>query len=450
MKKIVLSFIASLALILVTTSYIPVSTAPAFTISLAQIKTTRYLPTLQSFAWATTGSYLLLIGGRTEGFHGITNDDTTFKVRKANDSIFVINMQTYHYAALPINTKDPRFFQFSSSNMEFKQDGDTLYLVGGFGVNDTTSIQSNYTFNRIVAISVSGMINQIIKKGNPANAIVGSATSPSLAVTGGELIKQNGIFYLMFGQKYNGAYDFSRSGTYTSAVRSFRFSNNTITNITSYVDTINLHRRDLNVAPIYQQSGWLYAGYGGVFTSKLTSYNHPVYLSLSAGKVKLSTDTLTQVTNQYECAKAFIYDPTSNSNFTVLFGGIGEYQYNAASKKWVYGDNGAMLPFVNSITQLVYQNGSTQQRIQIPPAQPAMPGLIGADAIFIPTSSLLLANHTINLSKIGTGATPIGIIYGGIKALKPTSSGPYPTSLSKGLYKVYLTRGNSIRKPNAR
>ncbi|MGN6639715.1 MAG: hypothetical protein ACTHJ8_12450, partial [Mucilaginibacter sp.] len=280
MKKIVLSFAASLALILVITSYMPVSTPPGFTISVVQIKTNKYLPGLQSFAWATSGNYLLLIGGRTEGFHGLTNDDTTFKVRKANDSIFVINLSNYTYRALALNTKDPDLFQFSSSNMEFKQDGDTLYMAGGFGVNDTTSLQSNYTFNRIVAIRVSTMIKLVVAKGNPANAIIGRATSPLFAVTGGELIKQNGIFYLMFGQKYTGTYDFARSGTYTSAVRSFRFSNNTITSIASYVDTINLHRRDLNVAPIYQQNGWVYAGYGGVFTSKLGSYDHPVYLSL--------------------------------------------------------------------------------------------------------------------------------------------------------------------------
>lgn len=444
MKKIVLSLAVSLALILIITSYMPVSTSPGFTISLTPIKTKNYLPGLQSFVWATSGNYLLLIGGRTEGFHGLTNDDTTFKVRKANDSIFVINMSDYTYRALALNTKDPDLFQFSSSNMEFKQDGDTLYMVGGFGVNDTTSLQSNYTFNRMVAIRVSAMIKLVITKGNPANAIIGRAMSPLLAVTGGELIKQNGIFYLMFGQKYTGIYDMTNSGAYTSAVRSFRFSNNTITNTSSFIDTSNLHRRDLNVAPIMQKSGWLYAGYGGVFTSKLGSYDHPVYLSLNGANVSLSTDTLTQVTNQYECAKAFIYDPGSNTNYTVLFGGIGEYQYNTASKKWLYGDNGAMLPFVNSITQLVYQNGSTQQKIQIPPGQPTMPGLIGADAIFIPTPSLLYADRTIDLSKVGANA-PIGIIYGGIRSLKPTSSGPYPTSLNKTIYKVYL-HSTSVRK----
>lgn len=450
MKKIILSFVASLALIILTTSYMQVKTPPVFTVKLVPINTGHYLPGLQSFAWAIQGSNLLLIGGRTEGFHGITNDDTTFKVRKANDSIFVINLQNYTYHALPINTKDPFFFQFASSNMEFKQDGDTLYIVGGFGVNDTTSIQSNYTFSRIVAISVSGMIRQVLSRGNPANAILGSASSPSLAVTGGELIRQNGIFYLMFGQKYTGTYDFNRSGTYTSAVRSFRFSNNTITGISSLVDTINLRRRDLNVAPVYQQNGWIYAGYGGVFTSNLGSYDHPVYLSLNAGRAQLRVDALTQVTNQYECAKAFLYDPASNTNFTILFGGIGEYQYDPISRKWVYGDHGAMLPFVNTITQFVYQNGRSQQRIQLPPGQPTMPGLVGTDAIFIPYPSLVLADHTIDMSKIGTRTTVIGVIYGGIRSIKPTSSGPYPTSLNKAIYKVYFTRSNNVRMRVAR
>ena len=130
MKKIVLFLVASFALVILTTSYIRVIPGPpSFTVSLVKMQTNHYLPSLQSFAWATAGSKLLLIGGRTEGFHGLTNDDTTFKIRKANDSIFVIDMQTLTYAALAIDKTNPALLQFSSSNMEFKQDGDTLYLV---------------------------------------------------------------------------------------------------------------------------------------------------------------------------------------------------------------------------------------------------------------------------------------------------------------------------------
>lgn len=436
--------IACLLVIAVSTSYTFIqSTPPSFTVSLKQIQINHYLPGLQSFAWAVEGNKLLLIGGRTEGYHGLPSDVTTFTVKKANDSIFVINLADYTYQALALNTKDSTFFQFSSTNMEFKQAGDTLYLAGGFGVNDTVSIQSNYTFNKIMAISVSGMIKQVglQNQGNPARAITGSATSPFLAVTGGELFEQNGVFYLMFGQNYAGKYTITNTGKYTCAVRRFRFNNNTISDTSSLIDT-NLHRRDLNAVPIMQNGGWLYAGYGGVFTPVLSSYNNPVYISAGTGKINLTTDTLTQVTNQYECAKAFIYDPASNANFTILFGGIGKYQYHANTGKWENGDNGAMLPFVSSITQLIYRNGRTRQKIQLPPGQPAMPGLIGTDAIFIPDSSLLLADHTIDFSKIRAGATPIGIIYGGIRSIMPTSSGPYPTSLNQSLYTVYLTPNN--------
>jgi len=441
MKTASRNFIAALLIIVAASSCTSVYMAsPAFTVSLRAVNIKHYLPGLQSFAWATEGNKLLLIGGRTEGFHGLPSDDTSFNVKKANDSIFVINLVDYSYRALALSKKDTSFFQFSSSNMEFKQAGDTLYLVGGFGTRDTANKQSNYTFNTITSVKISEMIHQVEMQngGDPDRAILNRASSPFLAVTGGELIKINNLFYLMFGQHYSGIYDIDNSGKYTSAVRQFRFNNNnTISDTLSFIDT-NLHRRDLNVAPLIQNEGLSYAGYGGVFTKDISSYNHPVYLSFAGGKVIVKPDTLTQITNQYECAKAFIYDPSSKSDITILFGGIGKFQYNEKTKKWENGDHGAPLPFVKSITQLVYQNGYSQQKIQLPPSGLEMPALIGSDAIFIPDSSLIYSEHIIDFSKLKPGSSPIGIIFGGIKSTFPTSSGPYPTFLNKIVYWVYL------------
>src|SRR5665213_2489435 len=224
MKTASRNFIAALLIIVAASSCTSVYMAsPAFTVSLRAVNIKHYLPGLQSFAWATEGNKLLLIGGRTEGFHGLPSDDTSFNVKKANDSIFVINLVDYSYRALALSKKDTSFFQFSSSNMEFKQAGDTLYLVGGFGTRDTANKQSNYTFNTITSVKISEMIHQVEMQngGDPDRAILNRASSPFLAVTGGELIKINNLFYLMFGQHYSGIYDIDNSGKYTSAVRQF-------------------------------------------------------------------------------------------------------------------------------------------------------------------------------------------------------------------------------------
>jgi hypothetical protein len=138
-----------------------------------------------------------------------------------------------------------------------------------------------------------------------------------------------------------------------------------------------------------------------------------------------------------------IFDSPSNSNTTVLLGGIGKYQYHVSTGTWENGDKGAKLPFVKTITQMVYKNAVMKQLIQIPPNNPELPDLVGANAIFIPSSNLIYANKTIDYSKINADSTSIGIMYGGIVSQIPTSSELYPTSLSKKLYQVYLVKNKN-------
>ena len=49
---------------------------------------------------------------------------------------------------------------------------------------------------------------------------------------------------------------------------------------------------------------------------------------------------------------------------------------------WENGDDGAKLPFVKSITQMEWKNGTLIQFNQEPPTTPELPKLIGANAIF--------------------------------------------------------------------
>jgi hypothetical protein len=411
----------------------------AFVVGVKAMNIPDSIPFIQSCAWAIQGNKLLVIGGRIEGFHGLSNQDTVFSAARANSSIWVIDLSNFTYKELPLNPKDTSLLQFTSSNMEFCRDGDTLYLVGGYGLKNSGSIQSNYTFNRMIAINIPAMIQQVNlqRMGNAKKAIIGMAYSPFLQVTGGELIKNNGTFYLMFGQDYEGVYQNGLNGDYISAVRKFNFTKTSISDTSSYTDTI-LHRRDITVAPVIQKSGSFYAGFGGVFTADNNGYLNPVYIHINNGSVSAVQDTLTQLTSQYICANATIYNPATNTNVNILFGGIGRYQYDTATKKWLDGDNGAKLPFVKTITQMIYQNGSMHQFVQLPPQLPELPGYIGADAIFIPDPSLLYKNGVIDYSKITSGIESIGIIYGGIRSIKPTSSDIYPTSVNKTVYKVML------------
>jgi hypothetical protein len=416
-------------------------TSAFFTIDVQPHNLTGPLPGLQACAWAINGKYLLLIGGRNEGYHGLPQNDTVFKTSKANQSIWVVDLSNFSYASIPINTNDSSLYQLFASDFEFCQDADTLYIIGGYGIQNATDIQSNITFARMTVIQVSQMIKQVQlqSEGNIKQAIINTIYSPFLQVTGGALVKQNDIFYLMFGQDYNGVYQPGKTGAYTNAVRQFQLINTQLVNTNSYTDTI-LHRRDLTVAPVVQNNKIFYAAFGGVFTADDNGYMNPVYIQPNGTSVSVLQDTLMQKTNQYNCANAVIFDPKKNICTNVLFGGIGRYQYDTARKKWLDGDQGAKLPFVQSITQMIYVNGVMHQHIQIPPQEPQMPGFIGADAIFIPAPGIANSMGIINYYALKSKRNFIGYILGGIKSVKPTSSNIYPTSTNNMLYAVYLNK----------
>lgn len=424
------------------------SSPPSFTISLkpAQLKTalSDSFPFLQSFAWARQGNKILLLGGRIQGFHGRTGTNI-FPEKKANGSVWVIDLSDFSYHGLALDKTYPQNLQFFSSNMEFFQDGDTLYMAGGYGPAAITSSQSNHTFDRMVALSVSKTIRMVESRRADefATAPLASVSSSFLKVAGGELVKNKGIFYLMFGQNFEGAYNAGKTGIYTNAIRQFRLNEGAITDTSSYIDS-NLRRRDLPLATVIQPNGLFYAAFGGVFSKDGDGFANPVYINPDPFTVRV--DTVQQLTNNYDCAIVSIYDPSSTTNINILLGGIGKYQYDAAKQQWQHGDGFMLLPFVRSITQMQFQNGVMKQYIQLPPLQPEMPGFLGANAVFFPHADLMNSNGVIDYSKIVADTTSIGYMYGGIRSLRPTSTDAYPTSVNRIIYEVFLNKNSTKAK----
>ena len=50
--------------------------------------------------------------------------------------------------------------QLSATNLEFHQDGDYLYVIGGYGYHNATA--SRKTFDQLTAIDVPSVINAVI------------------------------------------------------------------------------------------------------------------------------------------------------------------------------------------------------------------------------------------------------------------------------------------------
>lgn len=149
-----------------------------FDISVRTMEPNPSIPGLQSAAWARSGNKVLLIGGRKTGFHGLSGLDTIFNSRLANKSIYVLDMSTWTSTELKLNPKDQSMLQFFSSNMEFFQDKDTLYIVGGYGTTKITGSRSDFTFDKMLAINVPLMISQVESQGDPQKAILYTIQSP--------------------------------------------------------------------------------------------------------------------------------------------------------------------------------------------------------------------------------------------------------------------------------
>ncbi len=412
---------------------------PSFKIRLEALCTPKKMPLIQSGAWAIWENKLIIFGGRIEGFHGLNQLHSIFNQSMVNKSIWAIDLQTFDALELKLDPDSTEWAQLFSSNMQFEQEGSTLYVVGGYGAKSPKDKRSDDTFDTLMAFDLPKLLHEISTNGDPSQALISKVCSPHLKVTGGEMVKIDDLFYLSFGQCFEGVYDPGKSGLYTEAIRVFRLKGDEIELVQEIKDP-NLHRRDLNVVKLYQKDKTLLAGLGGVFDPNGNGYYHPVYLDPSQKNPQVIVDSLKQVTNQYNCAKASIFDKDSNSCYTVLLGGIGQNQFHVETNSWENGDRGAKIPFVKTITQMIYSNGHMHQFIQTPPSDPEMPDLLGANGIFIPEPDLLLKDQLIDYSKIKEDTTTIGLFYGGILSEKPTSSAIYPTKVNQTIYRVVLEK----------
>ena len=113
-------------------------------------------PAIHSFAFAESNGKWLFIGGRTNGLHGFNPGDA-FPKQYSNKNIFVVNpntLETYSkniFSDCSYTTADP----LRSTNMQYFQDGNKLYLIGGYGYDSASN--SLVTFPVLTVIDVNEM-----------------------------------------------------------------------------------------------------------------------------------------------------------------------------------------------------------------------------------------------------------------------------------------------------
>ncbi len=402
---------------------------------------------LQSFAVGQYDGKWLLIGGRLDGLH-IRQPFASFDIAGHNTQLIVVDPETLQkwstsLTSLPVSIQE----QLQSTNMEFYQNEDYLYLVGGYGYSAT--IADYTTFDKLTAVDVPSTINAIINNTSITDYFR-QITDDQFQVTGGGLDKINNTYYLVGGQKFLGRYNpmgpdhgpgFIQE--YTNQIRKFQISDdgNTITidHLPSITDAINLHRRDYNAtAQIFPDGAEGLTAFSGVFQ---TSVNFP-YLNCvnidSTGYIV--NNDFSQYFNHYHCANVPLYSATQNEMHTVFFGGIAQYYENLGII--IQDDN---VPFVKTIARVTRDSEGNMVEYKLPIE---MPSFLGAGSEFIPVQSILKYNNgVIKMDEIIGDTVLLGYIYGGISSSAENiffvNDGTQSIANSQ-IFKVYFTTNTSL------
>ncbi|HEY0031099.1 MAG TPA: T9SS type A sorting domain-containing protein [Bacteroidia bacterium] len=412
---------------------------PPFTVQIEAIIGTT-VPGIHSYAFAQSGDKWLFIGGRTNGLHGL-NSSGGFPPEYKNDAVIVIDTTawTFYSADLnqvPLAIADP----MRSSNMQYIQDGNYLYMIGGYGYDSIASIFAS--FPKLTAIHVDNMISAVINA-QPIAPSIRQVTDTNFSICGGELGKIGSDFYLMFGHNFGGRYTdpptplFTQ--TYSDQIKKFSLNDDgttiTLSGFTYQTDTNNFHRRDLNIAPIVKPDGSYGIGaYGGVFRKDSNlPFREPIRVSAGGAMVDMAYQ---QVMNHYTCAVMPIYDSATQIMYTTFFGGISLYDYNDTTNLLI---RDADVPFINDITTMsVHADGTTEETIL--PVK--FSGLLGSNAKFIPTQLLpTYSNEVIKIRDLSNTKILAGYIYGGIRAQEGNFGS---SSANDSIYRVYITPNNNV------
>jgi hypothetical protein len=451
-------------------------------------------PALHSFAFGEANGKWLFIGGRTSGIHSFDPlPINNFPPAMANHWVWVLDpalRQSWSVDLYDASITPPLGLiadALSSGNTQSFQNGDTLYIIGGYGYNRSTNLMQ--TFPTLTAINVPGMITAVMS-GTAANIVSQIRQGPPddrLKVTGGELEKIGDNFFLVFGQRFDGLYnpqDVDNDQQYTDEVRIFQIVDDGTTppTITGYTTLTapppvagdpqpnQFHRRDLNVVPAIRSNGQPgISVYGGVFTTAFTPYLNPIYIDSAGGVISANIDrSFNQYMSQYDTARMVLFDAVRGSMHTVFFGGIsyGVFDPDSDSSAKVrpdprlpYADliqvepksdaSGFTLdpsiPFIDQITAISLRaDGTSQQcvlsqRNQLKLTPVRLPERLGTNARIIPAPEAPSYDNGVIKLRHLPGRSLVGYLYGGMRTRDENPTGTGQSFASNRIFYIYVT-----------
>ncbi len=365
---------------------------------------------VHSFAAGESGGKWVIISGRTDGMHrgGGGANNPAFPASNKNTTIYVVDpvamlSWSTNLSSLSTNLQD----QMSSTNTSFYQDGDYLYIVGGYGTDNTGN---HVTYGYITGIHIPNIITHIMNGTSITGDFIQLADN-RMKIAGGQLGKIGNTFYLVGGMELTGRYTMMVDPIYSSEIRKFEITNNgsslVISNYSTLSDT-EFHRRDYNlIGQIFPDGSFGYMVSSGVFTPTDGVFYNPIEIK-STGYTVIPEATFKQEFSHYQSAKLAMYNPTDNAMHSIFFGGIAQYYYDANGNKI----NDSDVPFVKTISRVTRASSGAYSESVF---STEMPVYLGAGSELFLDETLPMSGHNIiDMSQLSGSPITVGYIFGGL------------------------------------
>ncbi len=402
-------------------------------------------PAIHSGAFAVHNGKWIFLGGRIDGLH-IMQANQAFPSYGRNDSVFIVDPVANTSVAASLTQLPFIMFEaLGSSNMEYYQNENHLYMVGGYGISDSTGVYA--TFPSLISIDLNCLISAVVG-GSAINSCFRQLQDSNFAVCGGELEKIDSTYYLAFGHYFEGAYAIDPQLSpfiqrYTHEIRKFKINddgvNLSISDYSVLQDTDIFHRRDYNLVPqIFPSGEFGMTAFGGVFQK---TANQPFLTPIDiTSSTVVHQSTFNENLNQYTTSTLPIYDSLNNYMHTIFFGGMSLFTLDTISHILVQD---TLVPFVQTISKITRDNIGSLTEYQLPEL---MPGFLGTNSFFIPDANVTYIDGKIlNLNSIA-GNQRVGYIVGGIQSDAPNVGNIDPVGMSRPsgiIYDVYVDKSNS-------
>ncbi|MFG0331249.1 MAG: hypothetical protein ACF8PN_15285 [Phycisphaerales bacterium] len=427
-----LSRVAAAAAVLFLIMTFPATTIGQLSEVRVEVHDPDFIP-LHSYCIGEHADRLIFFGGISKmGMHSLNQSgEITFPIEVFNPAIHVYELATGSlWSASTATLPDDIQLALLVTNAAAFQQGDHLYLYGGYGPNlDGTNWGTRPAVTEIDLVAVHDAV--VGGTAVPASAF-SIISSEAAQVAGAAIVRLGERFALIGGSKFRGNYgtrdDFSN--TYRKELQIFDPRVSWTAPVEVFSDP-ELRRRDMNASPITIPVGGTptpgLAVHTGVFQPDAPlPWDYPILYA--DGQTPYLDTAFYQRMNQYTAPRVSLYSERLGRNCLLTFGGLSSHMWDGA-----YFVPNFAIPWVDEITQLTVENGFFVDESVIGEAPKAI-----VDAEFVVNPDLPTnAGGQILLDGIPAGETLLGYYLGGVVADQPANAPP--TTAGRVVYAVYAT-----------